>query len=90
MQNPVTEQECQQDAIERISTWLQLLEERVKMLLQPIVPGEMKPAERELAATRHLQLMARLLQARQKFAEPNPSAGEQALLDAILGNLEAE
>ena len=85
---PMDEQECQQDTAQRLQTWLNVLEERIVALLRDNAPESMKPAEREQAASRHLTMVLRLLQLRQKFAQPNPSAGEQALLDAILHGLE--
>ena len=85
---PMDEQECQQDTAQRLQTWLNVLEERIVALLHDNDPESMKPAEREQAASRHLTMVLRLLQLRQKFAQPNPSAGEQALLDAILHGLE--
>ena len=48
----------------------------------------MKPIEREQAASRHLTLTLRLLQLRQQYAQANPSAGEQALLDALFKGMD--
>lgn len=86
---PMDEQECQQDTVQRLQTWLNVLEERVVALLHDNDPESLKPAEREQAASRHLTMMLRLLQLRQQYAQANPSAGEQALLDAILHGLDA-
>ena len=73
----------EQDTAQRLNTWLTVLEERIVALLHDNDPETLKPAEREQAASRHLMLLLRLLQLRQKFAQPDPSAGEQALLDAL-------
>lgn len=88
--HPVDEQECQQDTVRRLNMWLNALEERVIQLLQSCDPQEMKPAEREMAVSRHLALMLRFLQLRQKCAMTTASPGEQALLDAILKGLEED
>ena len=87
---PIDEQECQQDSLRRVNGWLIVLEERIAALLRESDPQEMKPAEREQAASRHLAMLLRLLQARQRFAQAAPSPGEQALLDALLKDLPDE
>lgn len=87
---PIDEQECQQDALRRVNSWLVVLEERIAALLRESDPQEMKPAEREQAVSRHLAMLLRLLQARQRFAQAAPSPGEQALLDALLKDLPEE
>lgn len=87
---PTDEQECQQDALRRVNSWLNVLEERVAALLRENDPQEMKPGEREQAASRHLLMILRLLQLRQKFAQAAPSPGEQALLDVLLRGLPDE
>ena len=73
----------EQDTVQRLNTWLTVLEERIVALLKGNDPETMKPSEREQAASRHLAMLLRLLQLRQKFAQPEPSPGEQALLDAL-------
>ena len=78
------EQECQQDTVQRLQTWLNMLEERVVALLNDNDPESMKPAEREQAASRHLTMMLRLLQLRQQYAQPDSSGAEEALMDWIL------
>lgn len=82
-QSLIDEQECREDTARRLNTWLTVLEERIVALLQGNDPETLKPSEREQAASRHLAMLLRLLQLRQKFAQPEPSPGEQALLDAI-------
>jgi len=82
---PMNEQECQQDTLQRVHSWLGVLEGRIVELLEATEPSLLKPNERETAASRHLLLVLRLLQFRQHYAEASPSAGEQALLDALLG-----
>jgi hypothetical protein len=81
----IDEQECREDTTRRLNAWLTVLEERIIALLQGNDLEAMKPGEREQAASRHLSMLLRLLQLRQKFAQPETSAGEQALLDALLG-----
>ncbi len=85
---PTNEQECQQDTLQRVHTWLGVLERRIVELLEATEPALLKPGEREAAASRHLLLVLRLLQFRQQYAEASPSAGEQALLDALLGEMD--
>ena len=87
---PLDETECQQDALQRLNRWINALEERICVLLGTNDVDTMKPGEREQAATRHLMLMLRLLQLRQQYAEPKPSPGEQALLDALLRGMDDE
>ncbi len=82
-QSLIDEQDCREDTARRLNTWLTVLEERIVALLQGNDPETLKPAEREQAASRHLAMLLRLLQLRQKFAQSEPSPGEQALLDAI-------
>jgi len=82
-QSPLDEQECREDTTRRLNAWLTVLEERIVALLQDNDPETMKPGEREQAASRHLAMLLRLLQLRQKFAQPETSPGEQALLDAL-------
>lgn len=82
-QSLIDEQECREDTARRLNTWLTVLEERIVALLQGNDPETLKPSEREQAASRHFAMLLRLLQLRQKFAQPEPSPGEQALLDAI-------
>ncbi len=81
------EQEYQQDALKRLNNWLNVLEGRVCTLLSGNDPESMKPGEREQAVSRHLMLMLRLLQLRQKYAQANASASDQAWLDALLHDL---
>jgi hypothetical protein len=88
--HPIDEQDCQQDTVRRLNMWLNALEERVIQLLRDSDPQEMKPAERELAVSRHLTLMLRFMQLRQKCAMDTASPGEQALLEAILKGLEED
>ena len=87
---PLNEQECQQDALERLNNWLNVLEGRVCALLGTNDLEAMKSGEREQAANRHLALLLRLLQLRQQYAEVAPTPGEQALLDAILRGLDED
>ena len=87
---PMNEQECQQDTLQRLHSWLDVLEKRITELLEATEPALLKPGEREQAASRHLLLVLRLLQFRQQYAQASPSAGEQALLDALLGRGDEE
>jgi hypothetical protein len=73
----------EQDTARRLNGWITVLEERIVVLLQGNNPETLKPVEREQAASRHLAMLLRLLQMRQKFARPEPSPGEQAFLAAL-------
>ncbi len=73
----------EQDTARRLNSWITVLEERIVVLLQGNNPETLKPVEREQAASRHLAMLLRLLQMRQKFAQPEPSPGEQAFLAAL-------
>ncbi len=85
---PSNEHECQQDILQRVHTWLSVLEERVMLLLQTHEPEAMKPGECEQAISRHLALMLRLLQLRQQYVQVRTSSSEQGALDAFLRDLE--
>jgi hypothetical protein len=87
---PMDEKECQEDALRRIHSWLCMLEGRIIALLNENKPQDLKPGEREQAASRHLMLMLRLLQLRRQYAEATPSPGEQALLDALFQGMDEE
>ena len=87
---PTNEQDCQQDALRRLNGWLNVLEGRISALLSTNDFELMKLSEREQAANRHLMLTLRLLQLRQQYAEASPSAGEQALLDALFHGMDED
>jgi hypothetical protein len=87
---PMNEQECQQDVLKRIHKWLNVLEERIILLMNANNLDEMKPGECEQAISRHLMLILRLLQLRQQHAQAAASPGEQALLDALLRSMDDE
>ena len=87
---PMDEKECQQDVLQRTHKWLDVLEQRIVLLMNANDITEMKPGECEQAISRHLMLMLRLLQLRQQHAQAAASPGEQALLDAILRGMDDE
>lgn len=87
---PINEQECREDVLRRIHKWLTALEERIVLLMNANDMTSMKPGECEMAISRHLALLLRLLQLRQQYAEAVPSPGEQALLDALLRGMDEE
>jgi len=87
---PTDEQDCQQDALRRLNNWLNALEGRISALLSTVDFESMKPIEREQAASHYLVLTLRMLQLRQRYAEASPSAGEQALLDALFHEMSDE
>ena len=85
---PINEQECREDVLLRTHKWLTALEERIILLMNANDIDAMKPGECEQAISRHLALLLRMLQVRQQYAEAVPSAGEQALLDALLQSMD--
>jgi hypothetical protein len=86
---PMTEQQCQQDAMRHVQGWIDVLEERISALLQANDPQTLKPGEREQAVNRHLVLMLRLLQLRQQYAGKDQSDDKQAaMLEAILHRMD--
>lgn len=85
---PINEQECREDVLRRTHKWLTALEERIILLMNANDIDAMKPGECEQAISRHLALLLRMLQVRQQYAEAVPSAGEQALLDALLHSMD--
>lgn len=84
----LNEQECQQDILQRVHNWLNVLEERVMLLLQAHEPEALKPGECEQAISRHLILMLRLLQLRQQYMQMRTARSERGALDAFLSSLE--
>ena len=85
---PINEQECREDVLRRTHKWLTALEERIILLMNANDITAMKPGECEQAISRHLALLLRMMQVRQQYAEAVPSAGEQALLDALLQSID--
>src|SRR5579875_2160058 len=86
--NHLTAQESQQDIVQRAQKWLNVLEERIILLLHAHEPQALKPGECEQAISRYLVLLIRLLQLRQQHAETAHPIGEQALLDALLRGID--
>ncbi len=86
----MNEQECQRDMLCRIHKWLDMLEERIVLLLHAHEPQELKASECEQAITRHLVLLLRLMHLRQQHAASIPTPGEQALLDALLRGIDED
>ena len=85
---PLNEQECRQDILQRVHKWLNVLEERVSLLLCAHDPEAMKPGECEQAISRHLVLMLRLLQLRQQYVQMHTAGSERNALDVFLRSLE--
>ncbi len=72
----------QQDGLERIERWIELLEQRVNDLLYTQQPGS-KQSERDLAINRYIILLAHLLDARQKCADALNVVDRQHIFDMI-------
>ena len=83
----IDEQEWQQDALRRVDSWLNTLEQRITALLQANDPQALKPGECEQAVSRHLAMALRLLQWRQKLTQGGSAPGEQDMLHALLQGL---
>jgi hypothetical protein len=83
----VDEQGIQEETLRLVNSLVSALEKRIAALLQANEPQSMKPGEREQATSRHLAMLLRLLQYRQKLAQsPQDTSAPagQALLDALL------
>jgi hypothetical protein len=81
---PTSEQDCQKDVLQRIHSWLCMLEQRISLLSTAHRPEDMKPGECEQAITRHLTMMLRLFQLRQQYARDGHNDDTQRFLESIL------
>ena len=79
---PASEQECQQDVLQRIHGWLDMLEQRITALAQAHNVEALKAGECEQAIDRHITLMVRLFQVRQQYAKGAREEDAQHILDA--------
>ncbi len=81
---PISKQECQQDVLQRIHDWLDMLEKRITSLSTVHKFEALKPGECELAIDRHIALMVRLFQVRQQYAKGAQEEDAQRSLDSVL------
>ena len=81
---PVSEQECQQDVLQRIHGWLDMLEQRITSLAQAHNVEALKAGECEQAIDRHITLMVRLFQVRQQYAKGAREEDAQHILGAVV------
>jgi hypothetical protein len=81
---PVSEQECQQDVLQRIHGWLDMLEQRIAALALVHNVEALKAGECEQAIDRHITLMVRLFQVRQQYAKGAREEDAQHILGAPL------
>jgi hypothetical protein len=81
---PASEQECQQDVLQRISGWLDMLEQRITALAQAHKVEDLKAGECEQAIDRHITLMVRLFQVRQQYAKGAREVDALHILEAHL------
>ncbi len=81
---PASEQECQQDVLQRIHGWLDMLEQRTAALAQAHNVEALKAGECEQAIDRHITLMVRLFQVRQQYAKGAREEDAQHILDVPL------
>jgi len=79
------ENHLDQDALRRINTWLDRLEDQAKRLLESFLPEELEPMQAANMAGKYITLIARLLELRQQFTTETSSA-EERLLQIIFGD----
>lgn len=72
----------QEDALQRINTWLDRLEERTVELLQAWIPDDLTSLQAVGAAHKYILLITRLLELRQHFT--NESSGDEERLWQII------
>lgn len=76
-----------QDALRRIDTWLDRLEDQARRLLEAFQPEELEPAQAANMAGKYITLIARLLELRQQFTTES-SSEEERLLRIIFGDMQ--
>ncbi len=81
-------QRSEQDSTQRLERWLDLLENRLLILNQICEPEGLKASEREMAISRHLATLVRLLQLYQRSARNDGSDKEQQVVQTLLQELE--
>lgn len=81
---PTSKQECQQDVLQRIHDWLDMLEQRITALSTAHKIETLRPGECEQAIDRHIALMVRLFQVRQQYAKGAQEEDAQRSLDSVL------
>lgn len=81
---PVSEQECQQDVLQRIHGWLDMLEHRITALAQAHNVEALKAGECEQAIDRHITLMVRLFQVRHQYAKGAREEDAQHILGVVV------
>jgi hypothetical protein len=77
-------QDTDQDALTRINTWLDKLEEQAKKLIEAFSPEDLEPVQMANVAGKYITLIARLLELRQQFTTEK-SSDEERLLRIIFG-----
>lgn len=84
-QTSMPEQESSdQDALKRINSWLDRLEDQARRLLEAFQPEDLEPAQAAAMANKYIMLIARLLELRQQFTTEKSSM-EERLLSLIFG-----
>jgi hypothetical protein len=73
-----------EDALRRINTWLDRLEDQARQLLEAFQPEELEPVQAANLAGKYITLIARLLELRQQFTTET-SGEEERLLRIIFG-----
>ena len=81
---PGSKQECQQDALQRINEWLDVLEQRVLSIAQVHLLSDLKAGECEQAIDRHIALIVRLFQVRQQCAPDGRDRDRLVSLNTVL------
>lgn len=84
-QTSMPEQESSdQDALKRINSWLDRLEDQARRLLEAFQPEDLEPAQAAAMANKYIMLIVRLLELRQQFTTEKSSM-EERLLSLIFG-----
>src|SRR5215469_195980 len=79
-------QHTDQDALIRINTWLDRLEDQARKLLEAFQPEDLEPMQAANVAGKYITLIARLLELRQQFTTET-SSDEERLLSIIFGEV---
>jgi hypothetical protein len=74
----------QQDALQRLNTWLDALDKQTRHLLMCIMPEELTPLQAAGMAGKYLTLLLRVLQLRQQFAN-DAGLNNEEMLRIIMG-----
>ncbi len=75
----------ERSTLERINKMLDMIETHAIALIEAADPRAMEPKDASIAASKHALVMAKLLDLKHSIEGTEPSDGEDALINAILG-----